>query len=658
MNLSNKATQAVRANAENMLAADWLSGISSNVLNSRFAAVPELFGTLLDASKPDMLWENSDKVYKSDADAKAVDFKNPTFFVPEQGDKSAVGLTGSLKGDPFANVANREWTILDESAIKALDTTAFGKKEAELPEMPNLSKGFYEASDRMSRQAAADIQRAYDAVGDTALGRTLTDVVAASAGMATDTFLGMGAGSMPSIILNGFASGAREARYAGADADTAMLAGIASAAVSYGTEHISGLGLGQLTGVNGTLDEVTKRAISRAVNRVGNTVGKSVLNTTLQIIVGGLGEGFEEVLEAVLDPLVQRIYKEGPLKESYSNGFLSEMLYDGLIGAITGLLGNGLAQVQSFGSDSAGYEGVDRMLNGTATEQDAINVLQSEAAMRQFERSVGVDAGEKRTVDTMFDYTIKRAIETESMTQPDNMARYAKQIDSAFDGSVQMGEIITLGTTPKILQCLGAESRELTMTRTAARKIAYPEKYFGGKHNLGIPALKSLPYQLCDPVAVLESNTQENSMVVLTQWEDRKGKPVIVPIHLDKRGRVTLENRIASAYGKGEIDSMIGAGGSNVIYTKNNEDIRRLLSNRLPLPATMADDTLIGYNMSRSKVENNEFFDWLLDVKNREMPPRRKPDNGFLERLLGIENNEGKPKDNSRDKDRDGSYSR
>ena len=103
---------------------------------------------------------------------------------------------------------------------------------------------------------------------------------------------------------------------------------------------------------------------------------------------------------------------------------------------------------------------------------------------------------------------------------------------------------------------------------------------------------------------------------------------------------------------------MIGAGGSNVIYTKNNEDIRRLLSNRLPLPATMADDTLIGYNMSRSKVENNEFFDWLLDVKNREMPPRRKPDNGFLERLLGIENNEGKPKDNSRDKDRDGSYSR
>ena len=58
--------------------------------------------------------------------------------------------------------------------------------------------------------------------------------------------------------------------------------------------------------------------------------------------------------------------------------------------------------------------------------------------------------------------------------------------------------------------------------------------------------------------------------------------------------------------------------------------------------------------------ENNEFFDWLLDVKNREMPPRRKPDNGFLERLTGIENNEGKPKDNSqdKDKDRDGSYSR
>ena len=37
----------------------------------------------------------------------------------------------------------------------------------------------------------------------------------------------------------------------------------------------------------------------------------------------------------------------------------------------------------------------------------------------------------------------------------------------------------------------------------------------------------------------------------------------------------------------------------------------------------------------RTGGENNKFFDWLLDVKNREMPPRRKPDNGFLDRLPG-----------------------
>lgn len=213
--------------------------------------------------------------------------------------------------------------------------------------------------------------------------------------------------------------------------------------------------------------------------------------------------------------------------------------------------------------------------------------------------------------------TSLRQLETtggnQSLSSPANMARFAREIDGAIDGSRSTRENIVIGQTPELYHQLGAKPLTLTMKPSAVHKIAYPPDYFGGKHNLGIPALKHLPEQLENPLAVLKSASQKDSLVVLTEWNDLYGNPVIVPIHLNKQGTVELENSIASAYGKENISSIIGTNNENVLWTKGNEDISTFLSARLQLPTAVTEDTLVSKSSIAQSEENA--------TKNETAPP-------------------------------------
>lgn len=181
---------------------------------------------------------------------------------------------------------------------------------------------------------------------------------------------------------------------------------------------------------------------------------------------------------------------------------------------------------------------------------------------------------------------------------------YEAQIDGVFNGTLTPAKPVAVGKTPQILRSLGAPELEVTMTQATARKIAYPDGYMGGKHNLGISALKKLPEQINDPVAVLKSKTQPDSLVILTEWNDTSGNPVIAAIHLNKTGMIEDVNSLASAYGKRNLDALLGENNENVIYTKENKSIDQLLSIRLQLPEAMADDTLVSYSITQNGGEN------------------------------------------------------
>ncbi len=81
-----------------------------------------------------------------------------------------------------------------------------------------------------------------------------------------------------------------------------------------------------------------------------------------------------------------------------------------------------------------------------------------------------------------------------------------------------------------------------------------------------------------------------------------------MPIHLNKQGAIEISNSIPSAYGKINLSSLLGENNENVMYTKNNEDIHQLLSNRLQLPEAKADDIFVDNNIPQNEeiVKNSE----------------------------------------------------
>ena len=164
--------------------------------------------------------------------------------------------------------------------------------------------------------------------------------------------------------------------------------------------------------------------------------------------------------------------------------------------------------------------------------------------------------------------------------------KFVDSVQKSIKGETSRNEILVVNQkTPRILQKYGAENRPLTMSQSVVRKIAYPEGYMGGKHNLGFAALAKLPEQLADPMAVLKSASQKNSLVIITELVDTANRPVIVPIHLDKNGRIGLTNEVPSMYGRTNFADFVKAQekAGNILYTKKDRVLDDIPVNGLQL---------------------------------------------------------------------------
>jgi len=104
---------------------------------------------------------------------------------------------------------------------------------------------------------------------------------------------------------------------------------------------------------------------------------------------------------------------------------------------------------------------------------------------------------------------------------------------------------VHLGMTPAVLQLAGAGELPLMVPPSLLTKVTKDV------HAVPIEALRALPESLADPVAVFQSRTQPDSLVVLTEYTEGS-KPVIIAVTLDKQaGRDLMVNQVASIYGKG-----------------------------------------------------------------------------------------------------------
>lgn len=426
----------------------------------------------------------------------------------------------------------------------------------------------YQKADRLSQSSAMDVAQAKEGLGP--VGQFAVDLGVQGVQMAGDVAASAvipGAG-LALMTARSAGSSAQRARQAGATYGQQLAYGLGSGALSLATEKISNVASPFKKAFGGG---VLDNAISGALSKLNNS-------TAGRVALSMISEGGEEFIEDIFQPVLQRATYDPSARFD-----LSEALYDAAVGAAMGGIGAGVDVIRQRGSSQADaqptQEASPEVREGTYTPAPA------NAAEGTQNAALGVETAGR-------------------LTSTDNMLRYRSDIDKVFSGDYPSGKLLSVGNTPELLTRYGANPLPMTMTQDAAYKIAYPEGYMGGKHNLGMSVLKQLPYQIENPVAILKSNTQPSSIVLLTAWKDGD-KSIIVPLHLDKQGAISVENRIASAYQTGHMQSYLGEADSNVLYTKNNEDVHQLLSNGVQFPKAMADDILAKNNISQAEAKSN-----------------------------------------------------
>lgn len=153
-----------------------------------------------------------------------------------------------------------------------------------------------------------------------------------------------------------------------------------------------------------------------------------------------------------------------------------------------------------------------------------------------------------------FGETIKRGVHVLEMSVPQaEYDRWNKVLDEYEKGAMKPNSHATvLENTPTVLKRLGAPDLPVNLSKDVIDKITGIVKTrMGEEHKVPVSELRNLQIELDNPIAVFDSRSRRDAIVVLTRIIDKQNNErAVVALHLDKvRGAINV-NDIASMYGK------------------------------------------------------------------------------------------------------------
>lgn len=119
----------------------------------------------------------------------------------------------------------------------------------------------------------------------------------------------------------------------------------------------------------------------------------------------------------------------------------------------------------------------------------------------------------------------------------------AKMMSSLRSGDLK----VDVGRTPPVLRHLGAPDLPVSISRDVVRKATN-----GVSHDVKMETIEKLPELMHDPLAVYDSATQDNALVLWLDAVDENGDPVLAAVHMNDTKKRIEVNKIASVYGTEE----------------------------------------------------------------------------------------------------------
>lgn len=131
---------------------------------------------------------------------------------------------------------------------------------------------------------------------------------------------------------------------------------------------------------------------------------------------------------------------------------------------------------------------------------------------------------------------------------------FSEQIDEVIAGKYPRYDALKICDTPQILLDVGCEQLPILYTQSHLRKAIQPMDRRKHSHGVDIVILKGLNKELESPVAIYDSLTRDDSIVVVTSALDEERNPVMVTIRPNGEGRyeasIVKSNFATSIYGR------------------------------------------------------------------------------------------------------------
>ncbi len=161
-----------------------------------------------------------------------------------------------------------------------------------------------------------------------------------------------------------------------------------------------------------------------------------------------------------------------------------------------------------------------------------------------------------------------------------NDQRYQRELVDTVFKNKRSDHVINVLQTPQVLKALGVKDLPITITARVINKVK------NNKHKVSYKTLADLPNQLREPLMVIKSQSQNNSIVVFTEHVDENGLPVIIALHLDVQETRHNVNKIASVYGLSNFESKVHEwiNKGDLLYIDNEKSSDLLQSRGLQLP--------------------------------------------------------------------------
>lgn len=152
--------------------------------------------------------------------------------------------------------------------------------------------------------------------------------------------------------------------------------------------------------------------------------------------------------------------------------------------------------------------------------------------------------------------------------QKENEKTFAEQVDDVISGKIdRFSGNLKVCNTPQILLDVGCSQLPMFYTRNHLKKAILPKDRKKHQHGLTVEQIKKIPDELISPAIIMDSLTQNDSIIAILSDIDSENNPVIASIKPNGQGFYELEmqesNFITSIYGRENFEEFINRAINN-----------------------------------------------------------------------------------------------